>query len=62
MGDNVLREQFARSPYAVSLYSAGRAGTVNFADVVFKELSSAELQRRMSHHLPLWVEFGIPRV
>ncbi len=39
----------------------GRAGTVDFAHAVFKELSLRSMSYRVSDHLPLWVEFSIDR-
>ena len=45
----------------LTLKYAGHAGMVDFTKAVFRELNNADLQWRMSDHLPLWVEFGIPR-
>ncbi len=39
----------------------GRAGTVNFAKAVFKELTLSQMSYRVSDHLPLWAEFSIDR-
>ena len=39
----------------------GRAGTVDFSDAVFKELSLRSMSFRVSDHLPLWAEFSIDR-
>ncbi len=39
----------------------GRAGSVNFAHAVFKELTLRSMSFRISDHLPLWVEFSIDR-
>ncbi len=39
----------------------GRAGTVNFAHAVFKELSLRSMSYRVSDHLPLWAEFSVDR-
>jgi endonuclease/exonuclease/phosphatase family metal-dependent hydrolase len=39
----------------------GRAGTIPFQDVVFRELSRSAMSFRVSDHLPLWVEFSIDR-
>ncbi len=39
----------------------GRAGVVNFAHAVFKELSLRSMSYRVSDHLPLWVEFSTDR-
>jgi endonuclease/exonuclease/phosphatase family metal-dependent hydrolase len=50
-----------RSGSLLTLEYAGRAGMVDFTRAVFRELENADLQWRMSDHLPLWVEFGLPR-
>ncbi|NPA91392.1 MAG: endonuclease/exonuclease/phosphatase family protein [Chloroflexi bacterium] len=39
----------------------GRAGSVDFAGAVFKELSLRNMSYRVSDHLPLWVEFSTDR-
>ncbi len=39
----------------------GKAGTVNFAHAVFKEMSLRSMSFRVSDHLPLWAEFSIDR-
>lgn len=39
----------------------GKAGTVNFANAVYKTLSLAQMSHRISDHLPLWAEFSIDR-
>jgi endonuclease/exonuclease/phosphatase family metal-dependent hydrolase len=43
------------------LRPSGRAGAIDFAGAVYKELSSAQLPPRMSDHLPLWIEFVTDR-
>jgi len=46
---------------AFTLRYADRAGTVDFAGAVFKEMSNFLMSYRMSDHFPLWVEFIIDR-
>ena len=38
-----------------------RAGTIDFVDAIFKELSSGSMTYRISDHFPLWVEFHTDR-
>jgi len=35
------------------------AGVLDFADVIYPEVSAADLSFRMSDHLPLWAEFAL---
>ncbi len=37
------------------------AGVLDFADVIYPEVSLSELSYRLSDHLPLWVEFALDR-
>lgn len=46
---------------AFTLRYADRAGSVDFAGAVFKELSNFLMSFRVSDHYPLWVEFIIDR-
>ncbi len=39
----------------------GRAGAVDFAGAVYKELTLRQVSYRISDHLPLWAEFSIDR-
>jgi len=41
----------------LNLLTEGRAGTVDFVDAVFKDLSRTQMSYRVSDHFPLWVEF-----
>jgi len=38
-----------------------RAGAIDFAGAVFKELSASQMSFRVSDHFPLWVEFIVDR-
>jgi endonuclease/exonuclease/phosphatase family metal-dependent hydrolase len=35
------------------------AGVLDFADVIYPEVSAVDLSFRMSDHLPLWAEFAL---
>jgi hypothetical protein len=37
------------------------AGVLDFADVIYPEVSLTDLSFRMSDHLPLWAEFALDR-
>lgn len=39
----------------------GRAGVINFAGAVYKELTLRQMSYRVSDHFPLWVEFIVDR-
>jgi endonuclease/exonuclease/phosphatase family metal-dependent hydrolase len=41
----------------LSMSFTGRAGVVDFAGAVYKELSLEEMSHRVSDHFPLWAEF-----
>jgi exonuclease III len=41
----------------VDLLSNGKAGVINYAGAVFKELTLNEMSHRVSDHFPIWVEF-----
>jgi hypothetical protein len=43
------------------LMPTGRAGRVDFAGAVFKELSLLQMSYRVSDHFPLWIEFSTDR-
>lgn len=43
------------------LRPSGRAGIIDFAGAVYKELSQAQVSPRVSDHLPLWIEFTTDR-
>lgn len=45
----------------LNLLSENRAGVVDFAGAVFKELTPLQMTYRMSDHFPLWVEFIVDR-
>jgi endonuclease/exonuclease/phosphatase family metal-dependent hydrolase len=45
----------------IRMNHTGRAGTVDFGDAVFRELSLSQKSWRVSDHLPLWAEFSIDR-
>jgi endonuclease/exonuclease/phosphatase family metal-dependent hydrolase len=50
-------DQIAWFMGGLDLLTAGRAGVVDFAGAIFKELSLQQMSFRMSDHFPLWVEF-----
>lgn len=45
----------------LSLPFSGRAGVIDFAGAVYKELSLSDMSFRISDHFPLWVEFVTDR-
>lgn len=45
----------------VDLASSGRAGVIDFAGAVYKELTANQMSHRVSDHFPVWVEFIIDR-
>jgi hypothetical protein len=54
-------DQIAWFMDGLDLLSNGRAGVIDFAGAVFKEMSLSQMSFRMSDHFPLWVEFIIDR-
>ncbi len=54
-------DQIAWFMGALEMRPTGAAGTVDFGDAVFREMSRAQMSFRVSDHLPLWVEFDIDR-
>jgi len=54
-------DQIAWFMGGLDLLTAGRAGTIDFAGAVFKDLTLAQMTYRMSDHFPLWVEFQTDR-
>jgi endonuclease/exonuclease/phosphatase family metal-dependent hydrolase len=50
-------DQIAWFMGGMDLLTAGRAGVIDFAGAVFKDLSLPQMTYRMSDHFPLWVEF-----
>lgn len=45
----------------IEMEYTGRAGTIDFADAVFPELTNRAKSYRVSDHLPLWAEFSVDR-
>lgn len=45
----------------MTLLPTGRAGVVDFADAVFRDLTPAQMTYRVSDHFPLWCEFSTDR-
>lgn len=45
----------------LQLLSGGKAGVINFAGAVYKELTPLQMSFRVSDHFPLWVEFVLDR-
>ncbi|NIR45396.1 MAG: endonuclease/exonuclease/phosphatase family protein [Gemmatimonadetes bacterium] len=45
----------------IEIQHTGRAGTIEFGNAVFRELSLFQKSWRVSDHLPLWAEFSIDR-
>ena len=45
----------------MNLPFSGKAGVVDFAGAVYKELPLAQMSYRLSDHFPLWVEFVLDR-
>ena len=45
----------------LNLPFSGKAGVVDFAGAVYKELSLAQMSYRLSDHFPLWAEFILDR-
>jgi endonuclease/exonuclease/phosphatase family metal-dependent hydrolase len=54
-------DQIAWFMEAFDLGFAGRAGTIDFSDALFPQLTRRQLSYRVSDHLPLWVEFILDR-
>ena len=54
-------DQIAWFMGALDLLTAGRAGVIDFAGAVFKDLTLPQMTYRMSDHFPLWVEFQTDR-
>lgn len=45
----------------LTLKPTGRAGLVDFAGAVFRELTPFQMTYRVSDHFPLWTEFSTDR-
>jgi endonuclease/exonuclease/phosphatase family metal-dependent hydrolase len=45
----------------LDLLSNDRAGVIDFAGAVYRELSLSQMSYRMSDHFPIWVEFILDR-
>ena len=45
----------------LDLSLSGRAGVIDFAGAVYKELALRQMSYRVSDHFPLWVEFVVDR-
>ncbi|UWX03605.1 hypothetical protein H1235_11720 [Pseudoxanthomonas sp. NC8] len=60
-GGQALRPGHAFRGDDFGLRPSGRAGTIDFAGAVFKELVQSQVSPRISDHLPLWVEFATDR-
>ncbi len=45
----------------LDLLTEGKAGVVDFAGAVFKEISLRQMSYRVSDHFPIWVEFIVDR-
>jgi endonuclease/exonuclease/phosphatase family metal-dependent hydrolase len=43
------------------LKPSGRAGTIDFAGAVYKDMATRNVSPRISDHLPLWIEFSTDR-
>ena len=54
-------DQIAWFMEAFNLGFENRAGTIDFSDALFPELTRQQLSYRVSDHLPLWVEFVLDR-
>jgi endonuclease/exonuclease/phosphatase family metal-dependent hydrolase len=54
-------DQIAWFMGALDLPFSGRAGAIDFAGAVYRDLSLREMSFRVSDHLPLWVEFRLDR-
>ena len=50
-------DQIAWFMGGMNMLASGRAGVVDFAGAIFKELSLLQMTYRVSDHFPLWVEF-----
>lgn len=54
-------DQIAWFMGGLDMLTAGRAGVIDFAGAVFKDLTLQQMSYRMSDHFPLWVEFQTDR-
>jgi endonuclease/exonuclease/phosphatase family metal-dependent hydrolase len=54
-------DQIAWFMGALTMRTTGAAGSVDFGDAVFQELTRQEMSWRVSDHFPLWVEFVVDR-
>lgn len=45
----------------LDLLTEGRAGVLNFAGAVYKEITLRQMSYRVSDHFPVWVEFRVDR-
>lgn len=45
----------------LDLLTEGRAGVIDFAGAVYKEISLRQMSYRVSDHFPIWIEFIIDR-
>jgi endonuclease/exonuclease/phosphatase family metal-dependent hydrolase len=43
----------------VDLITNGQAGVIDFADVIYQEMTAKQMSYRVSDHFPVWVEFII---
>jgi endonuclease/exonuclease/phosphatase family metal-dependent hydrolase len=54
-------DQIAWFMSAMRLNASGKAGVIDLAGAIFKELALKDMSFRVSDHFPLWVEFTIDR-
>lgn len=50
-------DQIAWFRDSLDLLTSGRAGVIDFAEAVYKEISVRSMSYRLSDHFPIWVEF-----
>lgn len=54
-------DQIAWFMGALNMRTTGRAGTVEFTDAIFRDLTHQQMTWRVSDHFPLWAEFSVDR-
>jgi len=54
-------DQIAWFMGSIDLLTHGRAGVIDFAGAIYKELTTRGMSYRVSDHFPIWVEFVIDR-
>jgi hypothetical protein len=54
-------DQIAWFMGSLDLLTNDRAGVINFADAVYRDLGLTKMSYRVSDHFPVWVEFALDR-